>query len=78
MKATLSFNLDDPDDVKSHARCLAADDLCYVLSEMATLLRNRIKHGLLEDRCQQEVRLIHAELFDEMRDRGIDLERIWG
>jgi len=31
MKATLSFNLEDPDDRRAHLRCVKAEDMAQIL-----------------------------------------------
>lgn len=44
MVATLTFNMEDPDDESAHKLCLKALELALVLSEMDNWLRNEIKY----------------------------------
>ena len=37
MKATLEFNLTDPDDTRSHLRCIKALDMACVLWELRNI-----------------------------------------
>lgn len=45
MKATLEFNLDDPDDRKRHMRSITADDLYAAMADFAEALRKVRKYS---------------------------------
>jgi len=44
MKATLKFDLDNPDDVISHQRCVKALDMACVLFEVTANLKSKLEH----------------------------------
>lgn len=39
MKATLRFNLDDPDDARAHMRCVKATDMALVIWDIMHRMR---------------------------------------
>jgi hypothetical protein len=48
MKATLEFNLDDPDDRMAHMRCVKSLDMAIVLSDISYNLRRRTENSNLQ------------------------------
>ena len=44
MKATLKFDLTDPDDIKAHYRCVRSLDMAGVLFEITHNLKKKIEH----------------------------------
>ena len=47
MKATLEFNLDDPDDSINHMRCIKSLDMACVLFEINNIKRSYLKYSEL-------------------------------
>jgi len=45
MRATLRFDLDDPDDSREHRYALAGRDALVALEAIEQHLRGRLKHG---------------------------------
>jgi ribosomal protein L14 len=43
MKATLQFNLDNPDDEMAHMRCVKAKDMALAIWDIQQLLREWMK-----------------------------------
>ena len=65
MKATLEFDLDDPQDAMRHRRLMKADDMCHVLWE--------IVNGP-EDDFEPSTR---KEVREMCEDNNICFEEIW-
>jgi hypothetical protein len=68
MRATLRFNLDDPDDERLHRYCLAGRDALLALESIEQAIRGRLKYVELGDEAQAELEaireLIPAELVE--------------
>ena len=45
MKATLEFDLDNPDDKEAHLRCVKSTDMAIVLFEITSNLKKKIERG---------------------------------
>lgn len=39
MKATLKFDMSDPDDVMAHKRCVKSDDMAHALFQISGLIK---------------------------------------
>lgn len=61
-KATLVFNLDNPDDRLAHMRAVKATDLACALWDIDQFLRNHLKHGNLSDLQQAEGEFIREKI----------------
>ena len=75
MKATLKFNLNDPEDRMEHLRAVKSTDLCLVLLDIDNHLRGIIKHGQDEkeaDVCQD----VRGNLYMFMETRGVILDEL--
>jgi hypothetical protein len=59
MKATLEFNLDDPDDRMAHLRCVKALDMALALFEINYNLRKKV------ERDDIDVWEAIVDIFDE-------------
>ena len=53
MKAILEFDLNEPDDIQAHLRCVKSLDLVLFILKIEGELRGKLKHGNLTD-CQYE------------------------
>lgn len=80
MKATLKFDLDNPDDVISHQRCVKALDMACILFEIQHNLKKRLVHKFesqpklwgVDNGIDETFRCIN-DLFE---DYNINLEEI--
>jgi len=70
MKATLEFDLSDPEDQMAHLRCVKAEDMALVLFDFDRELRNGIKWT---DKQWDEVRDMLSQC---MGKRNIDLDEL--
>jgi len=62
MKATLEFNLDEPEDRDSHLRCIMADKITFLLFEIKQKIRNYNKYeSTTPDKVLEEI----TELINE-------------
>ena len=68
MKATLRFDLDDPDDAREHRFCLAGRDALIALESIQQAIRGRLKYAEIGDEAVRELEsvreLIPAELVE--------------
>jgi len=60
MKATIKFNLDDPDDRENYARVNAAQKMWNAIGDFKRILRSETKHG--EDEAR-------VKFFEEVREK---------
>lgn len=45
MRATLSFNLNDPDDIEAHMRCVKATEITLALWSIINHVRTSVDHS---------------------------------
>jgi len=60
MKAILKFDLEDPDDMMAHKRCVKARDMACALHEIYNNLERRIEQEPTKDYTQ-----IISDIFEE-------------
>jgi len=73
MEATLSFNLEDPEDKKAHMRCIKATDMAIVLFE----IQNNIHRGLIDkddESYNNGVTDTLQRIYSLMEEYNIDVE----
>lgn len=78
VKATLEFDLTDPDEQMAFERATSANKLCQVLRELDNELRNRIKHNT-HGQPQQEIQGLEAArtlLYELCVERNINLDTL--
>jgi hypothetical protein len=76
MKAILEFDLNDSDDIQAHLRCVKALDLVLFIFKIEGELRGKLKHGNLSD-CQYEILdKFRDEFYQEMNQRGINIDEL--
>jgi len=66
MRATLRFDLDDPDDERQHRYALAGRDALVALELIDQHCRGRLKHGELGDEARRELREIRSAIPCEL------------
>lgn len=80
MKAILEFDLDNPDDVTSHLRCVKAIDMASALFEISHNLRKRSERAcdkLAEDADSYDGMHATFEVIDEILEEcGIDMDEL--
>jgi hypothetical protein len=81
MKATLSYNLNDPDDRMAHLRAVKSLDMASALFEITRNLKKRIEHRFENtDNTNNDVFDGIQEVFDGiyeiLRDNSIDIDEL--
>lgn len=78
MKATLEFDLDNPDDRIKHLVAIKSQDLLYAIRDYFNHLRNIIKHH--SDELSEEVVETYISerdtLFKILNENGINLDEL--
>ena len=74
MKASLTFDLDSPEDISAHMRCTKALDLALCLNEFNTQLLSQLKYDELSGKEKILLSKVNELLQDTMKDYGIDLD----
>lgn len=78
MKATLEFDLNDPDDVISHKRCVKSLDMAIALFEILHNTRKNM-HAHIERGTKDPYDLIEAvmdKIWDDARENGINIDEL--
>lgn len=73
MKAILEFNLDDADDIRSHERCVKAEDMALILWEIQYNMKEKMEHQTTKF---DAVDFFYDWLNDEMSSRGISIDKL--
>jgi hypothetical protein len=78
MKATLEFNLNEPEDVMAHKRCVKSVDMAIALHEISTQLIEKLKHieELAPDSELNLIDFIADEISFSLQSNGIILEEL--
>ncbi len=78
MKATLEFNLNEPEDVMAHKRCVKSVDMAIALHEISTQLIEKLKHieELAPDTELNLIDFIADEISFSLQSNGIILEEL--
>jgi hypothetical protein len=66
MRATLRFDLSDPDDSREHRYALAGRDALLALEQIDQHLRGRLKHGEPGDEARRELEEIRSTIPHEL------------
>jgi hypothetical protein len=71
VKMTLTFNLDDPDDVAYSNLVMKSKELYFSLLDLDSWLREKIKYG-----DKEEYQSVRDQLHDMMEKHGVNLEML--
>lgn len=71
MKATLKYDLKEPDEWMSHFRAVKSLDMALAISDLSEYLRRVDKYDTGED-----IEAIRATFYKILEDRGLDLEEL--
>lgn len=77
MKATLTFNLTDPDERDEFSRMMKATNLCSCLFDFKEYLRKKLKHKDLSDKDYVIIEKIQEDFNELMIDNNINLDEIY-
>jgi len=78
MKAILEFNLNEPEDVMAHKRCVKSVDMALALHEISTQLVDKLRHleELAPDTELNLVEFVNDEINFALQANGIMLEEL--
>ena len=76
MKATLEFNLDEPEDKQAHLRCVKSLDLVLFIFNIEGKLRGKIKHGNLSDCEYDAIDKFRDEFYEELNSMGLNIDEL--
>ena len=76
MKATLTFDLDTPEEIAAHLRCTKALDLVFCLESIENNLYKRLKYDDITSKERDLLINMGEFLSDTMREYGIDLDEL--
>jgi len=77
-KATLEFDLNDPDDVQAHLRAIKALDMALVLWQLALNTKKNVYNEIefKNINAYEAVDLVFERLQEEMDDYGINIDQL--
>jgi hypothetical protein len=81
MKATLSYNLNDPDDRMAHLRAVKSLDMASALFDITRNLRNKIQNRYEDiDNTNNDVfdgiDAVFDEIYNILEDNNIDIDEL--
>ena len=76
MKASLTFDLDSPEDISAHMRCTKALDLALCLNEFNTQLLSQLKYDELSGKEKILLSRVNELLQETMEEYGINLTEL--
>jgi len=81
MKATLSYNLNDPDDRMSHLRAVKSMDMASALFDITRNLRKKIQNRYEDiDNTNNDVfdgiDAVFDEIYNILEDNNIDIDEL--
>jgi len=81
MKATLSYNLNDPDDRMAHLRAVKSLDMASVLFDITRNLRKKIQNRYEDiDNTHNDVfdgiDAVFEEIYNILEDNNIDIDEL--
>jgi hypothetical protein len=81
MKATLSYNLNDPDDRMAHLRAVKSLDMASALFDITRNLKNKIENRYEDiDNTNNDVfdgiEAVFDEIYNILEDNNIDIDEL--
>ena len=78
MNATLTFNLNEPEDERSHMQCIKAKDLTMAIDDYRIWLKTQIDHGDYDEKTIYGFRRCMENLQDQLVERDVNLDELVG
>ena len=80
MKATLSYNLNDPDDRMSHMRAVKSLDMASALFDITRNLKKQVERRFEDETIEYDSFDVIQEVFDRiyeiLGDNSIDIDEL--
>ena len=73
MKATLEFDLNEPDDIKSHLRCVKALDMALALWHIR-MMRKDLEH--MQDVNELTTENVISKIFEILDDHTLNTDEL--
>jgi hypothetical protein len=73
MKATIEFDLNEPDDVRNHLRCVKALDMALALWHIR-MMRKDMEH--LEDVNELTTENVMSKIFEILDDHSLNTDEL--
>ena len=77
-KATLEFDLNDPDDNMAHLRCVKSLDMAIVLFQITSNLKKQIMYEIdhRELKDWEAVQLVFERIHELINEHGINIDEL--
>jgi signal recognition particle GTPase len=78
MKATLTFDLADPDDNKEHLRCVQSYDICSAVYDFIHNTRKRLTEKAIEKGLDVDdaIFMVYEEFAEILGEHNININKI--
>ena len=73
MKAILEFDLNDPDDIRSHLRCIKATDMAIALWHIR-MMRRELEW--MEDQKELTTENVMSKIFEFLDDNNVNTDEL--
>jgi hypothetical protein len=73
MKAKIEFDLNEPDDIKNHLRCVKATDMALVLW---TIYHMRKQLEWMEEQGKLSADTVMDKILDAFNDHNVNIDEI--
>jgi hypothetical protein len=77
MKATLEFNLDEPDEEMAYQRCIKSKDMAMALWEITHNTKKNLEYRLESTADKFEtLELVFDKIYEILKDNNINTEQL--
>lgn len=77
MKATLEFNLDEPDEEMAYQRCIKSKDMAMALWEITHNTKKNLEYTLESTADKFEtLELVFDKIYEILKDNNINTEQL--
>ena len=79
MKATLEFDMNDPDDIMAHMRCTKSLDMAAALWHILLNTKKGFQYQIEANKYESQYDLLDAVykmIWNEMTEKNIDVEEL--
>lgn len=73
MKAILEFDLNDPDDIRNHLRCIKATDMALTLWHIR-MMRKELE--FMEDQKELTSENVMSKIFEFLDDNNVNIDEL--
>lgn len=77
MKATLEFDLNEPDDVMAHKRCVKSMELTMTVYDILAAIRSKLKYGELTDEQYDALEKLQTEVVSILEEHSVNVDELF-